>query len=328
MSIGYNDRGRRGRSYSNRNAQGRKILKRGLRKPLEPSLEFKAFHSNATMAFIAHEYEEAEQFALQAILCNPEMFAAHSLLSEIHMACGNKTKALAALFNGAHTRPRDIQVWLKLAQWIVERADDDKLSATRDAIYCYSRILTVDKTYTMARHKRAAMYRDSGHLARAAYDYEYLLKQLPHNTTILRCLAEIYIDLGEAHRALSHYDRSFNHYRLKEPGEPSTVTWSDINIYCELYGFEQKYQEGISQIKSLSRWLLGRGSDEFWNSYDQDDREWDSEDQPRRFQVEGFKPGQFQSSAYGNGLPLELRIKLGIYRLNLGTDHQDEAMAS
>lgn len=314
--------------YSIRSGRGGKGIKRGLRKPLEPSLEFKALHSDATIAFIAHEYEEAEQLALQAILCNPEMFPAHSLLSEIHMARGDKTKALAALFNGAHTRPRDIQVWLKLAQWTLERADNDKLSATRDAIYCYSRVLAVDKTCTAARHKRAAMYRDSGHMGKAAYDYEYLLKQLPHNTSVLRRLAEVYIDLGQADQALSRYDYSFGYYKLKETARFTTITWSDINIYCELYGFKHEYEKGIFQIKSLSRWYLGRGNDDLWESFDEDDREYDSEDQPRRVLTRGFSPGQYQLPTYGNGLPLELRIKLGVYRLKMGVDHQDEAVAS
>lgn len=290
-------------------------------------MEFKALHSDATIAFIAHDYEAAEQLALQAILCNPEMFPAHSLLSEIHMARGDKTKALAALFNGAHTRPRDIQVWLKLAEWILERASDDKLSATRDAIYCYNRVLAVDKKCTTARHKRATIYRNSGHLGKAAYDYEYLLKQMPHNTTVLRHLAETYIELGQADRALSHYDLSFDHYRLQEPRKLNDVTWSDINIYCELYGFEHQYEKGISQIKAISRWYLGRGNDELWQFFDEDDREWDSNDQPRRIHVEGFAPGSYLLSSYGNGLPLELRIKLGVYRLKLGVEHHEEAMA-
>lgn len=317
-----------GRIYDIRRGRGGKGIKRGLRKPLEPSLEFKALHSDATIAFIAHDYEEAEKLALQAILCNPEMFAAHSLLSEIHMARGDKTKALAALFNGAHTRPRDIQVWLKLAQWTLERAGNDKVSSTRDAIYCYSRVLAVDKTCTAARHKRAAMYRDSGHMGKAAYDYEYLLKQLPHNTRVLRRLAEVYIDLGQADRALSHWDSTFDFYRFKESARFNTITWSDINIYCELYGFERQYEKGVSRIKSLSRWYLGRGNDELWESFDDDDREYDNKDQPRRVQTRGFVPGQYQLSAYGSGLPLELRIKLGVYRLKMGVDHQDEAMAS
>ncbi len=326
----YNTQSRRA-SFTRSRGRGRpseKGKKRGLRKPLEPSMEFKALHSQATMAFIDHEYDKAEKLALRAIHVNPEMFAAHSLLSEIHMARKDKPKALAALFNGAHTRPRDIQVWLKLAQWIIERADNDDIASTRDAIYCYSRVIAVDKNCDKARLGRAALYRATGQTSRSAYDYEYLLGQHPHDTTILRMLAEIYIDISEIDLALSHFESTFRYYMAREPRKVTSITWSDINIYCELCGYEEDYYKGIFQLKSLARWLVGRGKDDIWNSIDRDDREWDREDEPRRVHVKGFISGEYEASAYGNGLPLELRIKLGVYRLKMGPEHLDEAFAS
>lgn len=318
-------KGARLNRYRGRGGPGKK---RGLRKPLEPSVEFKALQSQATMAFIDHDYQEAEKLALQAIHMNPEMFAAHSLLSEIYMAREDKPKALAALFNGAHTRPRDIQVWLKLAQWIIDRAGNDEIASIRDAIYCYSRAITVDKNCAKARRGRAALYRASGQTSRAVFDYEHLLAQAPYDTTILRVLAELYIDLSETDLALSHFDRCFRYYRAKEPHNVTSVTWSDINIYVELCGYEQEYQKGIFQLKFFARWLVGRGNDSIWDSFNRDDREWDREDKPRRAQVEGFISGKYEASAYGAGLPIELRTKLGIYRLEMGADNFEEAIAS
>lgn len=314
--------------HRSRAAPGPKAKKRGLRKPLEPSVEFKALHSQATMAFIDHDYEKAEKLALQAIHVNPEMFAAHSLLSEIHMARKDKPKALAALFNGAHTRPRDTQVWLKLAKWITERAGDDGITSTRDAIYCYSRVITVDKNNAKARHRRATLYRAAGQTSRAAFDYEYLLAHAPRDTNILRMLAEVYIDLNETDLALAHFERTFRYYRAMESQNVAGITWSDINIYVEICGYEQEYQKGVFQLKSLARWLVGRANDGFWDSFDGDDREWDREDQPRRTQVQEFVSGQHGASAYGDGLPIELRIKLGLYRLEMGPNYVDEAIAS
>lgn len=317
-----------GRVQPSRGGRSRKGTKRGLRKPVEPSVEFKALHSQATMAYIAHEYDEAERLALQAILVNPEMFPAHSLLSEIHMARGNRVKALAALFHGAHTRPRDIQVWLKLAQWILDRVGNDNIHTIRDAIYCYSRVMAVDKNCAKARRKRAALYYESGQFTRAAGDYEYLLEQFPHDTTILRLFAEVYMNLDEVDSAILQYEESFRHYQLQEPEQVKSITWSDINIYSELYGLKKDYASGISRIKFLSRWLLGRGNDGLWEAIFYDDREWDSEDRPRRVQVPGFVPGRYEAPSYGTGLPLELRVRLGVYRLHLGNEHIEEAMVS
>lgn len=246
------------------------------------------------------------------------MFAAHSLLSEIHLARGDKDKALTALFNGAHTRPRDVQVWSRVAKLILERAGDDRMAALNDAIYCYTRIIGVDATNMHARYQRAALNRELGYNGRAVLEYERMLKLLPHDTIVLRHLTEVCIDLGEVERAKNHYDVSIAYYLSDAEASGMKFSWSDINIYGELFSYLRRYAEGISTLKSLSRWLLGRGRETYWDDIVEDDREWDSEDIPRRSQVQQFDPGQYGSVTYGDGLPLELRIKLGIYRLKLG----------
>lgn len=317
-----NTRGRGGR----RAARGAPGVKRGPRKPLEPNLEFKALHSQATMAFIAHDYDEAEYLALQAINQNPEMFAAHSLLSEIYLACGDTDKATAALFNGAHTRPGDTQVWLRVAEQLIERDTEDKISLIPDAIYCLTRVLNIQPKNVEIRYQRASLNRKLGYLGRAANEYEQMLKYLPHDRRVLRNLAAVYVELGDAERALQRYEESIAYYQSQQLNNVTCFSWSDVNVCTELWGFDEQYQVGIKRLKSLSRWLLGRGQDLIWENFDTDDREWDLKDEPRRIQVDGFVSGLYEHSSYGNGLPLELRIKLGVYRLKLG--HALEAKAS
>ncbi len=335
---GSSGRGRGGRGRANgfgrgkvRRGQGQrgggKGVKRGQRRALEPSVEFKMLHSQATMAFIDHDYEEAEQLALQAILVNPEMYTARFLLSEIHMARGDKDKAITALFHAAHTKPRDTQGWLKLAQLLLERDGEDRPSAVRDAIYCYGRIIGMESTNVEARYQRAALNRELGYTGRAAQEYEHLLKQLPHDTTVLRHLAEIYIELNDVEKAVAHYDDSVAYYYEREPHNVTSFSWSDVNICAELFGYQRQHEQSIQKLKALSRWLLGRGTDLIWEQFDKDDREWDSEDGPRRLEVPGFKAGAYKVTAYGDGMPLELRIKLGVLRLKVNSN-LEEAIVS
>ncbi|EAS33872.3 general transcription factor 3C polypeptide 3 (transcription factor C subunit 4) [Coccidioides immitis RS] len=311
-------------SFGGRPGKG---VKRGPRKPLEPSAEFKELHSAATSAFIDSDYDRAIVLVKQAIQINPEMFAAHSLLSEIFLAQGQKDKALAALFSGAHTRPKDPTVWLKVAKMILDHAGDDRTAALQDVIYCYSRVIDVDAANYDVRFERAAMYRELGHKGKAAQEYERLLKDLPHNTRALRHLAETYIDINEVSKAMSRYDESITYYSSLSPQEATDFDWSDVNIYVELFGYQRNYWEGLRALRSLSRWLLGRKDDVEWDSIWEDDREWDAEDYPRRISTPWFSPSRYPVESYGVGLPLELRIKLGIYRLKMGPEFKDEAMS-
>lgn len=308
------------------NAAAGKGAKRGPRKPVEPSAEFKELHSEATSAFIDSNFERAITLVKQAIRLNPEVFAAHSLLSEIFIAQGQKEKALAALFSGAHTRPRDPNVWLKVSSLILERAGEDKTTALHDVIYCYSRIIEIDNKNYDVRFLRAEVYRELGHNGRAAQEYERLLKDLPYNITALRHLAETYIDLNDIEKAKAHYQDSILYYSNLDPGEAIDFDWSDVNIYIELFTYEHDYLQGILSLRALARWLLGRKEDVEWDSVRGDDREWDADDSPRRIRTPWFTPGQYPLDTYGLGLPLELRAKLGLFRLHLGPDHVEEAL--
>ena len=308
--------------------RGGKGIKRGPRIPLEPPPEFKALHSEATMAFIAHDYDKAEHLTLQALQINPEMYSAHSLLSEIHAVRGDTDKALTAAWNAAHLRPRDTQIWSSVARRILERDEEHQESTLRDALYCYTRIISVDTTDLEARFQRAALNRELGLHRKAAAEYEQLLKLLPHDTAVLRLLAEVCIELNEPAKALRQYHFTISFLQDNDPHDPKDFGWSDVNIIAELCIFGQQYSDGLQQLKFLSRWLLGRIEEDCWDDFHIDDREFDAENGPRRLEVAGFLPDIYNLSSYGEGLPLELRVKLGIFRLKTDPVNTEEAKVS
>ncbi|KAJ6037291.1 Tetratricopeptide-like helical [Penicillium herquei] len=319
-------RRRRGGAFSGRwGARGKKGVKRGPRKPLEPGPEFKMLHSEATEAFIDGDYDRAMERVMLAIQNNPEMFPAHSLLSEIFLAQGQKDKALAALFNGAHTRPKDPAVWLKVARLVMQRAGEERQSAMKDVIYCYTRVLEIEPTNCHVRYQRAAIFREFGYNTKAAAEYERILRDRPHNAKALRHLAEVYIDLNEVHKAIKYWVESIKYYLTIDP-QTTRFSWSEVNIYAELFSLTGQLSQGLYALKSVARWLLGRKDDTLWDDFDVDDREWDPNDSPRRIKTNGFEPGQWPSDSYGLGLPLELRIKMGLFRLRLGYSHHQEAL--
>ena len=105
-------------------------------------------------------------------------------------------------------------------------------------------------------------------------------------------------------------------------GDDSDEQWTHLNVYIDILIKLGMYLEGIRQLKRLSRWFLGRMSETFWEDVIMDDREFDSTEE-RRMQIWQFQQDgtNRDSSQYGDGLPLELRIKLGLLRVRT---HQKE----
>ena len=240
------------------------------------------------------------------------------------MERGEREQALRALFYGAHTRPTEKKVWDDVAELILRRAGDDHLSAVRDAIYCYNRILGLDPQDADARRHRAVLNRELGNATQSLADYKRLLHDSPQDVEALRRLVELYTESNEAAKAIEAFDVHLSHFQSSHIQAFNPFEWSDLNVYAELCGISQIPSVAIKKLKRFARWLLGRLEEQYWDEYTDDDREYDGEDQPRRMQVSEFSSSKYAMGTYGLGLPLELRVKLGIFRLNVGSTDPDD----
>ena len=308
----------------------RRGAKKGPRKAAEPSDEFKAIKSQATLAYLSGDFEQAQELVEKAISLNPEIFSAYALLSSIHQAHGDNAKAVTVLFQGLHTRPRDTASWLNVAHSILDiaSASGNRSAAFDDAIYCYHRVIGIDRDNLQGRSGRAELYFESGRYQKAILDYKHILRVHPHDLDTLRVLSECYTHIGKPTVAISLYDDAFAFYRSQNHAQAPASFWSDANIYTELHWVSEQYMQGLLKLKQLARWILGRGAETYWDEWTADDREFDAEDSPRRMQVERYDPSNHELTAYGFGLPLELRIKLGRFRLKLDCPPHEEAMVS
>ncbi|KAL8874624.1 MAG: hypothetical protein Q9174_000087 [Haloplaca sp. 1 TL-2023] len=310
----------------NRTRRSQKGIKRGPRKAMEPGQAFKTLYSRATSAFFETDYEAAEKLVLGAIRENSEMYRAYSLLAEIYTAQGEDNKALTALFTGAHTKPRDLKVWLSVGQLFLARVGVDGNSALAHAHYCYTRIVSLDPDNTDHRRQRAILNRDLGHNGRAARDYERLLIHSSHDFAILQSLAEIYTDLGRVSQAIKHYDAAIKFYQVHEPERAKTMTWSDINIYVELFADQGQYDEAIEKLRFLTCWILGLRGDTVAEDASLDDRDWVVQILSRQAGHRGVA-SQESDGLEAMAIPIELRVKLGIYRLKASNCHVEIALS-
>jgi len=312
---------RRGRGRAGR---GKGIL-RGPRKAAEPTGDIKFRMSQASQAFIDENYEEAKEIVFEVVRINAETYEAWTLLASIWKELGDLDKTLMALMYASHMRPKDVRGWLNAARFALEEVDGNREKMLGSAKFCYSSAVRANpKDDVEARLGKAVVYRELGNPASAIAEYERVLKRRPHDTEILRLMAETYIDKDDVEAAKNLYRESISFYRTAADIYQA-FGWSDINIYVELYGYLGQHAEAIVELKSLSRWLLGRQHETFWDDITGDDREYDTDD-VRRAQVPEFVSGRNDFHQYGAGLPLELRVKLGIHRLRL--EDYGEALVS
>lgn len=322
-------RGRpRGSSYAVRGEQrGRK---RGTRAIAEPSREFKKLQSEATQAFIVEgDMEKALVIARKAVQTNPEIYAAHSLLSEVLLTMGRKEDSVGASFSGAHTK-RDPKIWWSVADRTLELAlgtdeRERRQAFLVQAVYCLTMVLKFDNEDYGARMERMRLQLELGNTSKARRDCEKMLEIQPNDAGVLRQLAELCITVEENARAKKLYDEFIEAHIAGTLDDADSFTWSFINIYLDLLDRLAMWQEAIHKLRVLSRYLLKRSEETYWDDFD-DDREWDVEDEPRRLGTEKFMPGRYELAAYGLGLPIELRIKLGLFRLRSGIQHYNEAL--
>lgn len=310
--------------------QGRqKGVKVGPRRAAEPSLEFKRLQSAATKAYIKQNYDLALRFAREAVRENPEIYAAHSLLSEILRHMGNQAESVTVLIAGAHTA-RDAKIWIDAAGRVLSLDEHDK-ARQKQALYCLSQAISLDPNDPEPRWEKVKVLILMGRKGSKTVQNEcaIILKARPLHWDALDIMAEIALqnsELPDIKKAIKLYDTAFDKVMSEEDVDmdEEEFSFAQLNLYLDLVERTGDYMMGISKLRSLSRWLVDREREEFWD-WEKTDAEWDIDDH-RRSQSRLFVPGQYPRDSYGESLPVELRAKLGIFRMKLGPEYMDEAV--
>ena len=334
----YLEGGTRGSGQPSTRGRGNNTKRRGPRKAAEPTGDVKLRLNMASEAYVQGRVNDAIKLVEDAIRINAEIHRAWILLAQLFEEQGDLKKRLTALICAAQLEPKNVEGWLNVAQSAValrEIYPDDTEDLTRQAILCYSCALRADVEHQDARHSRAALCLDRGQYKGAAKDYMFLVNRNFYDVYALRGLAETSVLIAETSKrkqthftpeeAIAAYRKCIAHFRENGPDPGYPFDWEDLYVFVDLLGYIGQYREAVHELKSLARWLLERPDESFWDHDDDDDREWDADDS-RRLEVPGFQKGRHPDTSYGNGLPLQLRTKLGVYRLELG--HEDEAMVS
>ncbi|EDO04502.1 hypothetical protein SS1G_06985 [Sclerotinia sclerotiorum 1980 UF-70] len=312
----------KGKRRSARGGKGRKAGIRGPRKAAEPTGDIKLRLGQANQAFLNGRCEEARDIASEIIRINAETYEAWTLLSACFKELGEYNSAVKALMIAATWRPKHPGPWYAALYFALNETGDLRSEFLISAQYAAQQILRANSQDLEARRIKASIMLERRNLNHAAREYEIILKRAPLDTEVVQTLASIYVDLGQIEVAMKLYIKTINKFK-KADVETDTVLVTDAYAYVELFGLLEKYKDGIKELRSVARWLVGRKGEDFWDQFIDDDREWDDDD-IRRSECPQFDAKTYPVDTYGPGLPVELRIKLGLYRLSLG--HYMEAL--
>lgn len=303
-------------------ARGRQKGPRGPRAPADPGPEFKELQRQANEAFMRRNFDEAMDFANQAVKLNPEIFSAHNTLSEIYSAMDREPQSIYALIVGAPTL-RNKPLWWHIIDRI-EKVDPKKYPEFTDELKatwylnCLREIIKLDSENYDARSRKLDLEAELGHVSACVKLCRKMLDIRPHQYDILKQMAIIGTSSAKhtrlhLSRIIKSYDHSISYF--VNHGDPSTskLDWSLLNIYLDLLDKAGDYDYALDRLKVLSRWKQKRQEEVYWDDQD-DDREFDLEDAPRRIAVSEFKRTS-RRVKYGKTLPMEIRVKMGLFRL-------------
>ncbi|CAD6499504.1 BgTH12-03616 [Blumeria graminis f. sp. triticale] len=296
---------------------------RGPRKAVEPSADIKMRLGIANEYFQAQNYPEATAAAAEIIRINAETYEAWNLMATSLHEMKQPDNALKALMYAAHLRPKVPMPWVVAAEYALNEMGPLREQYLTNAAFCFAGAVRANPRDINTRLKKAAVLVERGYLRHAIAEYRHILSRCPHDLGILDTLAELSIDCCDVDIVIELYAKTIEHYRLNDDVSSTPFTWSNLDTYITLLEFAGEYEKAIWTLKNLSRWLLGRKDESYWDNIEDNDCEWDLNDS-RRATVPGFEFGKYSWASYGHSLPVELRMKLGLSRLQIGCN--EEAM--
>lgn len=307
------------------------------RKAVDPGPHFRESMAKAWQASHQGDINGTMENVLEAIKHNPEMSVAQNLLSNTLLKLGQPWNALGAAISGA-VGSRDTNGLMMAGHTTMQLAKEYGRPTDKQydqALWCYNKVVTLDRKHYAARVAKYELYRERGNDLRARAECKQMVKLRPYDLDNVRIYADLCMSLGESYEAVhakEAYDRAFKHfYTTDRPiaGGDKDEQWGHLNVYFELFDTlkDTNPAEGIRDLKRYCRWFLGRKDETFWDDYQDDDREFDISHKRRLF-VPEFQHGQASRDIekYGDSVPTELLVRLGIFRMHLGQQHLDQAV--
>ncbi|KAH7927002.1 TPR-like protein [Leucogyrophana mollusca] len=283
------------------------------------SHQVRALIGEGNQAYVDNDLPGAIRIMQEVIRIEPRASSAWAVLAQCYADTGEPQKALQLRIMAAHLK-HDAEEWDRLAN------QSRDLGYNQQALYCYSKLYSLDPTNVDALWGRASLAKEMCDLRTARHSYLAILKHVPHNITVLTELRPILIELSELALCASLYQDALSHHQtirplghaidpeLNDASTSATFGFIEILVLADLYNTMREHERAIDTIRRGCRWLQGRASQKFWDMCE-DDREYDLPNEdgdtgvPQR--LGDVQPGMYP-------LDVNARHRLAIARIKLG----------
>lgn len=270
--------------------------------------EVRTLISEATTLYGLQKYDDALKMLEVAIAKEPSK-EAYELTALIHYERGNMVAYRVALLAVVSLDQRSKRTWAELGE------ASDQQGLYEEAFKFFMRAYRLDKKDKDILGKCIELCGKTNRYEKAVELLRILRKLQPTNSQVLMELADYLQSLDRTGEAIllyedlleSNKDPYVNRDKVQEFG------FSELNILVELYFSERNWSRAIKRIRTISRWILDR-SDEAWWDEMKDDSEFDD----RRYSVKKFLNSPHRNHPERFTLPVDIRVKLIIARLKTG----------
>ncbi|KAI8638433.1 hypothetical protein BD408DRAFT_24153 [Parasitella parasitica] len=278
--------------------------------------QVKRIMGQANGLYVQREYGSALDILQKVIEENPQAYPAWNTLGLVHEELGNTEKSLQFRMTAA-LLSNDNDLWKELAQKSIE------CNATRQAIHCFSKVISNNPSDVDALWDRAFLYKQLDQTRKAIEGFKSILDFYPHHFKVINELAQLYRSQGRTIEAIQMYEHAIvwhsNHNddedddededdeEGEEDGFKNKLGYSEINMLSELYLILNDYKKALNTIKTGLRLVQKRQNETWWVDRDDDDEYLEKDESRSEF-------------------PIELRVRMGVCRVylnqvRLGTEH-------
>ncbi|KAL4078076.1 hypothetical protein J3A83DRAFT_4356769 [Scleroderma citrinum] len=293
------------------------------------SHQVRALIGEGNQAYVDNNLAEAIRVMQEVIRIEPRAISAWTVLAQCYEDKNEPKKALQLRIMAAHLR-HDAEEWERLAR------QSRELGYNQQALYCYSKLYSLDPTNVDAVWDRATLAKEINDLRTARHSLLAILKRFPHDITVLTELRPILIELSDFSLCATLYQNALDNNQVLYPlgqaldpalnavGTPTAgFGFIELLVLADLYNTMNQYEHAVDTIRRGCRWLQGRSAQKFWDVC-QDDREYDISPEDggiTRQRYDDVQPGYYP-------LDINARHRLALSRIRMGNMEEGKMHAN